>query len=118
MSQKLAIVRGTSDILTVVLTADEQGTPYKLGENEKLIFGMKRSPAAKDYVIHKALTAAEALKGADGVYVFNFKPADTIDLYGEKYFYGIAIESGDDLYPIIPCAEFSVTDCVPEMEGK
>lgn len=113
MAESISVVRGTTDTINVNLT-DGDGNAYFLGDGEELIFCVKRNHAAKTYLIHNVLTAADAV---NGVYPFQLKPADTRDLAEGPYYYGVAIQSGSDLFPVVACENFSVIACIPKLEA-
>ena len=55
MEQKLSIVRGRTETIHITMT-DASGNAYVLGNEEKLIFGVKKNYYDASYLIKKILT--------------------------------------------------------------
>lgn len=102
MRQKIGIVRGTSNTLTLSVV-DANGDGYTLSEGEKLLFGVKEKPEDAELLIKKIITEC-----TDGVCTLEFDPADTIDLKYGRYIYDIGLRSGGKYYPVIKASPFVI----------
>ena len=102
----IEIIRGRTENLKVYVN-DANGEPYALASSEKLVFGAKKNVNDEELAIKKIVT-----EGTDGVYVFEFAPAETEELAIGKYYYDVAMSSGEDLYPIIKEHYMMVCDSI------
>ena len=103
MAHKLKIVRGTSNVFGITVK-DDEGNQYVLKENEKLVFGLKKSPRDEKCVLIKPITHI-----VDGEYYLELTPADTSQLEYGQYFYDVGLQVGTNVfYPVIELSEFLI----------
>jgi hypothetical protein len=102
MTQTIEIVRGTSNTFPITVT-DADGTPYTLEAGEKLLFGVKKQPSDKDYLVLKTITAT-----TNGEYVAKLLPNDTSGMEYGRYVYDVGLESGENFYNVIEASPFVV----------
>lgn len=103
MIQPISIVRGTTQMVNIDLV-DAGGTPYSLGADEVLRFGVKRCPEDEDYLLVKELTAEN--QDEQGTYVLILEPADTCTMKFGRYYYDVGMQSGEQYYNVIECSNF------------
>lgn len=104
MEQKLSIVRGRTETIHITIS-DASGNAYVLGNEEKLIFGVKKNYYDASYLIKKTLTIHD-VSSISGTYILTLKPEDTQYLRCDKYFYDVGLQSGNDYYTVIECSHF------------
>lgn len=102
MKQPIEIVRGTTNVFQINLT-DANGAPYNLAYNEKIVFGIKKTPEAAELLVVKT---AEILY--EGAYSVKICPEDTAALPCTKYFYDVGLETGEDFFNIIEPSPFNI----------
>lgn len=102
MEQKIEIVRGTSNTISIAVT-DANGDPYTLATGETLLFGVKEDPGDKDPLIIKPVTS-----GTEGVYIVELAPSDTIELEYGRLVYDVGLQSGEDYFNIIETGPFVI----------
>lgn len=95
MTQKLEIVRGTSNTFQIEVR-DADGNLYAATGGEKVIFGIKCKPEDPETAVVKTASMSAA-----GIYVVKLSPEDTEALKCGRYFYDVALQSGEDFYNII-----------------
>lgn len=101
MTQKLEIVRGTSNVFCISVK-DAEGRPYILEEGEALVFGLKDFPKDAECVLVKTIT-----NGPDGEYYLELTPADTANLEDGLYHYDIGLQRGENtFFNVIPMSDF------------
>ena len=106
----LTVQRGTTNAINIVIYNDD-GTIYSLETGDKLIFGVKKSLSATDYIIKKVSTS----DSKDG-YNIKLEPADTQNLLG-NYLYEVALQTASgEYYIVIDCSEFVVTNTLTQKE--
>ena len=101
MSQKIEIVKCTSDVIQITLT-DHDGNLRALSSGEKIIFGLKRKCTDTDLLFVKAALPVDL-----GLYNVELCPEDT-DLEPGKYFYDVGLQSGGDYFNIVEPSPFVV----------
>lgn len=102
----IQIYRGTSYSLSIQIF-DKDGTEFELGDNDKIIFGVKSSVNvdSENYIIKKILTLNDKTK--DG-YILNLTPEDT-DLLPTTYAYDIGVQfSNGDYQIVIPPIDYQL----------
>ena len=100
MKSDIAVIRGTTNVFEITVT-DASGNLYNLSDDEKLLFGVKRSADDEVYTLIKT-----GVKSAGGVYTITISPADTESLECAAYLYDVAIQSGNDFYNVIEASKF------------
>lgn len=110
----IKMIRGTTMTLDIGLT-DADGAVYTMGENDKLIFGVKSNPENTDYDLKKVLTASDGQ--TDGSYKLSLTPGDTIDLPIGRYYYDVGLQSGTDYYTVIECSAFELLTNITKKEA-
>lgn len=103
MISKVSIVRGTTDVLDIVLN-DESGAVYEIAAGEKVVFGVKCDTDDADFIL---LKTAQFLAD-EGVYEVTFTPEDTADLDCRDYVYDVALQSDVNFFNIIEASPFIV----------
>lgn len=103
MKTDVKVVRGTTNTLKITVT-DAEGKLYNLKNDEKLLFGVKKHQDDPDYIFAKSVTNC-----VNGVYSVEIEPSDTKKCDCITYYYDVAIQSGDDLYTVIPASAFVVS---------
>lgn len=101
--QRIEIVRGTTNTLQISVV-DALGVPYNLGSSEKIMFGLKKD-VKKDTVPIFQKTADIIDQGLFKVVLV---PEDTENLMDELYYYDVGLQSGNDLFNIIPLNPFRI----------
>ena len=110
----ISIIRGTTNAFSLTIE-DENGEPYTLKDNEKIIFGVKSNAENSDYDICKIVTASEEV---DGAYIINLMPEDTAGLQFGRYFYDVGLQTADgNFYMIISCSEFNICKAITAKEA-
>lgn len=102
MKTDVEIVRGTTNTFEITVT-NAFGQLYELTENEKLLFGVKKNHTDSTYIVIKTVES-----GKNGVYTVTLQPEDTELCDCCKYYYDVAIQSGNDFYNIIEASSFHV----------
>lgn len=105
MRNDVEIVRGTTNTFEITVT-NANGEPYILGTNEKLLFGVKKNHTDSEYIFVK--TVLQCDKDRDGVYIVTVHPEDTEKCECNKYFYDVAVQSGDNFFNVIEASFFRV----------
>lgn len=100
MEQIIEIVRGTTNTFEIAVT-DGDGSAYALGSNEKIVFGIKRSPSDSALLIVKVAQSA-----GDGRFRVTVTPGDTDGLPFGRYYYDVGLDDGTNFYNIIPASQF------------
>ena len=125
MSQPLVVTRGNTKRIAVSVH-NQDGQPYVVSGDEKLIFGVKKDPINKDFTKYSIVENNETVikdfiiiltrddyEANLGKYVTCIKPYMTADLPFGEYWYDIGLHTGvDDYYPIVECSPFVVTQNV------
>lgn len=114
MEQKLSIVRGRTQTIHITIT-DASGNAYVLGNEEKLIFGVKKNYYDASYLIEKTLTIHDA-SPVSGTYILSLKPEDTQHLRCDKYCYDVGLQSENDYYTVIEYSHFILEQNVTNKE--
>lgn len=104
MKQDIKIVRGTTNFFGIVVT-DIFDQLYTLGANEKLLFGVKRTPEDTDYIFVKSVKVDEE----KGTYTVTIHPEDTEQCSCGRYYYDVSLQSGDDFFNVIELSNFDIT---------
>lgn len=102
MANKVEIVRGTTNIFNITVN-DAAGRLYSLAAGEKVIFGIKQREGDTDLIFAKV-----AVPGSAGAYSVTINPADTADLDCGRYYYDVALQSGNAFYNIIESNPFII----------
>lgn len=102
MQTDIEVVRGTTNTLKITVT-DSSGELYNLDANEKMLFGVKKNHTDSTYILIKTIETCE-----NGVYTVSLRPEDTELCDCCKYYYDVAIQSGDDFYNVIEASVFHV----------
>lgn len=102
MRTDVEIVRGTTNTFEITVT-NAFGELYNLGTNEKLLFGVKKHHTDTEYIFVKTV-----LVGENGVYTVTLHPEDTEMCDCCRYYYDVAIQSGDNFFNIIEASIFHV----------
>lgn len=102
MQTDVEVVRGTTNTFQITVT-NANGELYTLGTNEKLLFGVKKNHTDKNYVFVKTVRVGE-----NGVYTVTLHPEDTDLCDCRKYYYDVAIQSGNNFFNIIEASFFHV----------
>lgn len=110
MTQKLSVIRGTTNTFQIQLT-DADGQPYELYAGETLKFGVKRSKNANSCIIEKILDSDDYTEGA---YELKLEPADTEELDFGEYYYDIGMQSGTDYFNVVELSKFEITANITE----
>lgn len=110
MVQAIEIVRGTTLPMTLEIT-DANGSLYKLGTGERVLFGVKKKPTDESPIF--VLTAAA--QSAAGQYSITIYPENTQDLEPGRYWYDVGLESGGDYFNIIEPSGFTI---LPNITSK
>ena len=100
---KVSIVRGTTDVLDIVVN-DENGSVYEIADGEKIILGVKCDTDDADFIL---LKTAQFLPDK-GAYEVRFEPEDTADLGCREYVYDVALQSGNNFFNIVEASPFIV----------
>lgn len=100
MEQIIEIVRGTTNTFEISVT-DSDGSAYTLGSNEKIVFGIKRSPSDSALLIVKVAQSA-----GDGRFRVTVTPGDTDGMSFGRYYYDVGLDDGTNFYNIIPASQF------------
>lgn len=91
-----------------VLSGDNE---YCLGQNEKLIFGLKQFAYSRDYLLQKVLNYADYDIDNHG-YLLTLSTEDT-NLSPGSYCYDVALQRSDgELEKIIGCTDFEIVRSV------
>lgn len=109
----ITIRRGTTNEFVVALT-DENGSAYSISEDDKLIFGVKKTIKQNDYIFSKTVEASayDELKGG---YVVSLIPEDTQELAFGDYVYDVGLQTAEgEFYIVCPCDTFTIADTVTE----
>lgn len=106
MEQNLKMVRARTEVFNIALT-DENGQPYVLTGNQKMIFGVKKDFADGNYMLKKEITSADATDN-EGEYVLSIAAADTANVAWGKFFYDIGLQDGDNYYNVIEPSRFDI----------
>ncbi len=110
---KLEIIRGTTMSFLLTIQNDD-GTVYKLNDEEKLIFGVKLDPEKGDYLIKKIITTENE---QDNGYIISLKPEDTQNMSFKDYRYDIGLQTPEgDYYMLVSCSQFIVNKAVTAKE--
>jgi len=96
------IIRGTTNTFEITVT-NAHGELYNLAANEKLLFGIKKNYIDPEYIFVKSVSVGE-----NGVYTVTLHPEDTEMCDCCKYFYDVAIQSGDEFFNVIEASSFTV----------
>lgn len=102
MQTDIEVVRGTTNTLKITVT-DSSGELYNLDANEKMLFGVKKNHTDSTYIFIKTIETCE-----NGIYTVSLRPEDTELCDCCKYYYDVAIQSGDDFYNVIEASVFHV----------
>ena len=100
--QNVSIVKGTTNTFLISIE-DANGNPYFLSNTEVLIFGVKTSEYAAEYILCKTITADDQV---DEKYQFKLQPEDTEDMPFGTYLFDVGLQSGEEYYNIIKCSKF------------
>lgn len=103
MRNDVEIVRGTTNTFEITVT-NANGEPYILGSGEKLLFGVKKNHTDGRYIFVKTIRLCDK----PGVYSVTINPEDTEICDCCKYFYDVAVQSGDNFFNIIEASFFHV----------
>lgn len=98
----VSIIRGTTNTFNITVT-DSNGDLYTIESGEKLLFGVKKKHTDEEYLIIKTITIAD-----NGVYEVDIDPSDTESLDCGRYFYDVAIQSGNAFYNVIKESVFEI----------
>ena len=109
----ISVRRGTTKEFVIALT-DESGNEYKIDAADRILFGVKQSANAKDYVIAISV-GNDAYMDTQSGYLITLLPEHTEKLPFGEYVYdaGLLKESGE-FYPVCPCDTFEVATMVTE----
>lgn len=102
MEQMIEIVRGTTNTFEITVT-DGNGSAYATGSGERIVFGIKRSPADASLLLVKVAQSA-----GDGRYRVTLKPEDTQGMPFGRYYYDAGLDDGVNFYNIIPASQFFI----------
>lgn len=102
MVQKVEIVRGTSNTLSIAVT-DANGNPYTIVNGETVIFGVKKKVTDEELLIKKAAFVEDS-----GVYTIRLYPEDTKNMPCGAYCYDVGLQSGENFYNIIETSPFVI----------
>lgn len=102
MIQKIEIVRCTSNAFQIYV-ADANGSPYKLGDDEKIVMGVKAKATDKELLITKTATVDDV-----GVFRITLCPEDTENLAAGRYSYDVGLDDGTDFYNIVEPSPFVI----------
>ena len=104
MRTDVEIVRGTTNTFEITVT-NAFGELYNLGTNEKLLFGVKKEHTDKEYIFVKTVKVGE-----NGVYTVTLHPEDTELCSCCRYYYDVAIQSGDNFFNVIEASIFHIKE--------
>lgn len=102
MANKVEIVRGTTNTLSITVN-DAAGRLYSLVAGEKVVFGIKQREDDTDLIFAKV-----AVPGTAGAYSVTINPTDTADLECGRYYYDVALQSGNAFHNIIESNHFII----------
>lgn len=98
---EIQLTRGDTARITVAVTIDE-GQPYTLQEDDKLIFTVKKEYTDETALIEKEIT---------GQNLFHIKPEDTKGLNFGRYKYDVQLKTADgDNYTVVADKVFTITN--------
>lgn len=103
MVQAIEIVRGTTLPMILEIT-DANGSLYKLGTGERVLFGVKNDPRDENPIF--CLTAVA--QAESGQYEITVYPENTQELEPGRYWYDVGLESGGDYFNIIEPSGFTI----------
>ena len=92
MENKMIIIRGTTNTIDISISA-ENGDPYVLNADEKVVFGIKKFPNDKKVIFAKVAEVVEA-----GVFRVTLDPEDTQDLNIGWYYCDAGIDDGVNFF--------------------
>lgn len=104
MQTDVEIVRGTTNTFEITLT-NANGEPYILGSGEKLLFGVKKNHSDKEYIFVKTVRNCD---DDNGKYTVTIHPEDTELCECCKYYYDVAVQSGDNFFNVIEASFFHI----------
>lgn len=103
----IELIRGTT-FECIVSVQDADGAAYTLAVGEKLLFGIKRTPADLNLELIKTLTSSDA--APTGGYKLSLTPDDTEGLPSGMHYYDVGLVSGNDYYNVIPISRFCLVE--------
>ena len=102
MTQKIEIVRGTTNTIQITLT-DGDGNLRSLSSGEAILFGVKEKLTDSAYVFVRAATVKDL-----GVYTVELLKEDTAERKCGTYYYDVGLQSGDDFFNIVETSPFVI----------
>ena len=100
---EIEIIRGTTNNLIINIVSETTGENYEPTPGDRVVFALKRQMTDVAYALVKREIVVN-----DGTAVITLCPEDTISLYCDKYYYDVALESGDNFYNVIPPTPFYI----------
>lgn len=98
---RISLTRGDSAEIQVDIVNTVSGSPYEVGANDRLFFTVRKfASKSVPVVIEKVLTGSN---------IFHVAPEDTADLPTGTYKYDVELRSGADVYTVVPCSDFVLT---------
>ena len=92
---------------------NENGEPLRLSAGEKIIFGIKRTPADSAYVVKNVLTSSDEV---NGVYPISFTP-EQLSVDPVWYYYDVGVQFTDGSFiKVIPKSLFDIRASITEKE--
>lgn len=110
MVQAIEIVRGTTLPMILEIT-DANGSLYKLGTGERVLFGVKKNPKDESTIF----TLEAVAQSTTGQYSITVYPENTQELEPGRYWYDVGLESGGDYFNIIEPSGFTI---LPNITSK
>lgn len=112
MKQDIEIVRGTTNSFGILI-ADTDGSIFTLGDDQTLVFAVKKQPKDEERVLVKKITT---MVDSSGVYLLELFPADTAELEPGRYVYDVGLQDGsDDFYNVIKTSAFDILPNVTQL---
>ena len=112
---EVEMIQGMTDYFAVsILNSD--GTDYEPVEGDVVRLGVKHDTARQAYDIIKT----GVYDSEQGCFIFSFSPSDTSALkatdYGERYMYDVSLQSGSDIFTVIPPTQMLLYRAVTHLE--
>lgn len=115
MKQPISIVRGTTNFFRIDIV-DQDGEPYKMGEDEKLVFGIKANPLDSERIFTKEISANGTTVAGGTFAILDLYPSDTLYIEPGKYVYDIGLQVGDNnFYNVVEASQFEIKPNITEL---
>lgn len=107
--QKILTFQRNRDITFELNILDDDGDFFEIGENEKIIFAVKKNPTQEEYSIYKELTEENI---ENDRYLLTLTNEDT-DIDAGYYYYDLLYQTADnELFAIVEYTECFVEKTV------